>query len=421
VIITFIKGTNIRKENIEELRGYMLKFEEAKKIILNNANLGLQETSVELKNSIGMVLSRDIYSNRNFPDLYKSAVDGLAVKGENLTEYKIVNTYTIVDSVDITLGDGEAVFVMTGGVVPKNADAVLRIEDCEVLANKIRFNKAFKKKENINEVGEEAAKGEVIAKANTQINEILFSVLAYAGVSKIDVFEKPKVAFFTTGDEILEIGSKYKPGYIYNTNRYIFETVVHRLGVDAYFYGNIKDNEEEISNTLKKLSKNYDIIATSGGISMGKYDFVKKILNKQNYEIIVNKTSIKPGSPLMVAKSETSVIFGLPGYPSAFLTNFFLYFIPYLKKAMKREDFDHKFVKGVLKSKMHSKKSADYFNRAVVKVEDGNFSVYSPNSQKTSHFLNFAHCSGLFRLKEGVGDVEEGFSGELLLFDLELS
>lgn len=399
----------------------MLKFEEAKKIILSNTNFNLQETSVELKNGLGMVLSKDIYTNRNFPDLYKSAVDGFAVKGENLTEYKVIKTYAIADHVDITLKDGDAVFVMTGGVVPENSDAVLRIEDCEVLNNKIRFNKTFKKRENINEVGEEAVKGEIIAKANTHINEILFSVLAYAGVSKIDVFEKPKVAFFTTGDELLDIGYKYKPGYIYNTNRYIFETALNRLGVDTHFYGNIKDNEEEISSTLKKLSKNYDIIATSGGVSMGKYDFVKKILNEQNYEIIVNKTAIKPGSPLMVAKSEKSVIFGLPGYPSAFLTNFFLYFIPYLKKAMKREDFDHKFVKGVLKSKMHSKKGADYFNPAIVKLEDGNFNVYSPKSQKTSHFLNFAHCCGLFRLNEEVDDVEEEFIGELLLFDLELS
>jgi molybdopterin molybdotransferase len=399
----------------------MLKFEEAKKIILSNTNFNLQETSVELKNGLGMVLSKDIYTNRNFPDLYKSAVDGFAVKGENLTEYKVIKTYAIADHVDITLKDGDAVFVMTGGVVPENSDAVLRIEDCEVLNNKIRFNNTFKKRENINEVGEEAVKGEIIAKANTHINEILFSVLAYAGVSKIDVFEKPKVAFFTTGDELLDIGYKYKPGYIYNTNRYIFETALNRLGVDTHFYGNIKDNEEEISSTLKKLSKNYDIIATSGGVSMGKYDFVKKILNEQNYEIIVNKTAIKPGSPLMVAKSEKSVIFGLPGYPSAFLTNFFLYFIPYLKKAMKREDFDHKFVKGVLKSKMHSKKGADYFNPAIVKLEDGNFNVYSPKSQKTSHFLNFAHCCGLFRLNEEVDDVEEEFIGELLLFDLELS
>jgi molybdopterin biosynthesis enzyme len=88
---------------------------------------------------------------------------------------------------------------------------------------------------------------------------------------------------------------------------------------------------------------------------------------------------------------------------------------------MKREDFDHKFVKGVLKSKMHSKKGADYFNPAIVKLEDGNFNVYSPKSQKTSHFLNFAHCCGLFRLNEEVDDVEEEFIGELLLFDLELS
>ena len=397
----------------------MLKFEEAlKKIFEIETFIDCEE--IHIKNSFGRVVAEDVFTDRMFPDVQKSAVDGYAVCGGNLDRFKLVKTSGITD-IPGSISVGEAVFVMTGGMVPEGAVAVLRVEDCMVENNFIFYNKKINPGENINQIGEESKKGELIVKKGTIVNERVFSALAYAGVKKLNVFCLPKVAFFTTGDEILNIDDEYRPGFIFDTNRYIFEKAAKRLGIDVYFYKNIKDNEESISKAIHELSKNYDILVTSGGISMGKYDFVKKVLNEQNYEVLINKTSIKPGSPLMVAQGEKSVIFGLPGYPAAFLTNMFLYLIPFLKKSMGVADYGHKFLKGVLKGKMHSRKTADYFNRAIVKVHSGRFEVFDANSQKTSHFLNFANCNGLFRIPEGVGDVDEGFEGDLLLFDLELS
>lgn len=396
----------------------MLKFEEAKNKILSLAeNTNFEE--IELSESFNRVLAQDIFATRDFPDRKKSAVDGFAVNGK-LKHFKLAGVYSITEEVK-NLSDSEAVFVMTGGVVPDNADAVLRVEDCEVSDGVIGYEKAIKTGENISKIGEEILSGKLIAEKGSVINERLFPVLVYAGVKKVRVYRLPKIAFFTTGDEILNLEDEYNPGYIFNTNRYIFEKAALKLGLDLFFYKNVKDDETGVGDAIKMLSNDYDIIVTSGGISMGKYDFVKKVLSEQNYEIIVNKTSIKPGSPLMVAKGEKSFIFGLPGYPAAFLTNMFLYLIPFLKKFMGRKDYDNRFIKGVLKTEMHSGINADCFNRAVVKHEDGRFCVYDAGSQKTSHFLNFAGCDGLFRIPEGIGDISEGFVGDLILFDLELS
>jgi molybdopterin molybdotransferase len=397
----------------------MLKFEEAlKKIFEIETFIDCEE--IHIKNSFGRVVAEDVFTDRMFPDVQKSAVDGYAVCGGNLDRFKLVKTSGITD-IPGSISVGEAVFVMTGGMVPEGAVAVLRVEDCMVENNFIFYNKKINPGENINQIGEESKKGELIVKKGTIVNERVFSALAYAGVKKLNVFCLPKVAFFTTGDEILNIDDEYRPGFIFNTNRYIFEKVAKKLGIEVIFYGNIKDDEKNISDVLDKLSENYRVIVTSGGISMGKYDFVKKILNGQGYDVIINRTSIKPGSPLMVAKNKKSVIFGLPGYPAAFLTNMFLYLIPFLKKSMGRKDFDHKFLKSKLKGSMHSRANSDYFNRAIVELSNGKLFVYDANSQKTSHFLNFANCNGLFRIPEGVGDVDEGFEGDLLLFDLELS
>jgi len=393
----------------------MLGYEEALKVILSVCDTKSVEY-VKMQDSFYRVLAEDIYTNRDYPDVLKSAVDGFAIKGDKEKTYKVKKVIAPADDVSVTLGEQEAVFVMTGGVVPENADAIIRVEDTEYDGQKVIVKSGFKKGQNINGIGEEKKEGELILKKGTLIKENVFSVLAYLGIDKVPVYKNPKIGVFTTGSELLEVGEKYIKGRVYNTNRYILESVLKKFGLEFEFLGNLTDNKKNVEEFFEKYLEKFDILISSGGISMGKYDYVKQVLNEK-FDIIVNKTKIKPGSPLIVAKSGKSVIFGMPGYPAAFFTNMILYLIPYLKKKMGRRDFMNKFVKTKLKNSMHSREKSDYFNRAITIVQDGCFISYDASSQKTSHFINFAECNSLVRIPTSVGDVKEGEILDCLLFD----
>ncbi|MGA1862813.1 molybdopterin molybdotransferase MoeA [Deferribacter thermophilus] len=398
--------------------GMMLKYEDAKKIILNCFN-EVKTNSINVIESFSYVLAEDIVTTREYPDTKKSAVDGFAIKGLDRNSYIIVNTFSPGMQVDINLEKGEAAFVMTGAVVPENADAVVRVEDCVIYGNTVTVNCNVTNGMNINNIGEEASINQHVVTKGVLIDERIYPVLCYLGLKEVKVYEKPKVGIFTTGNEILEPGKDYRKGFVYNTNRYIAESFLKKLGIPYEYYGNIIDDENSVFNAFAEMTEKYDIIISSGGISMGKYDFVKKVLNDKKFDIVVNKTKIKPGSPLLVAKNNNCMIFGMPGYPAAFFTNFVLYLLPFIKKACGFRDFENKVVDVILKDDMYSKKSSDYFNRATIKYENGNFLAYGACSQKTSHFINFAKVNGFVRIKEGVGDLKAGAKCEGLIFNFE--
>ncbi|MGA1847454.1 molybdopterin molybdotransferase MoeA [Deferribacter abyssi] len=397
----------------------MINFEVAKQIILDNART-LSDITINVEESFGYVLAEDIVTDRDFPDTKKSAVDGFAIKLSDRNQYKIIRTIVPGELVRIKLKKGTAVFVMTGAVVPENADAVVRVEDCDSKGDLLSIHCHVKVGDNINQIGEEKKVGEKVIKKGSIIDERVYPVLFYLGLKKVKVFQKPKVGIFTTGDELLDIGSEYKKGFVFNTNRYIVESVLRKLNISFDYYGNIKDDEIAVSRALKDMFERYDILISSGGVSMGKYDYIKKLLNEENYEILINRTKIKPGSPLIVAKNKKSIIFGMPGYPTAFFTNLLLYFLPYIKKTVGRKDFNHNFVKVELGSDMHSKEKSDYFNRANIVFENGKYIAYGLDSQKTSHFINFANCNGLVRIPQGVGNVNKGYIAEAILFEKEI-
>lgn len=398
----------------------MLSFYDAKKTILGIIEKPGYET-INVRKSMGRILAQDIKTTFDFPDTKRSAVDGFAIIAGEKIAYNIINK-TIQPGLihDIILNKENAVEVTTGSAPPFNADAVVRIEDCTVNGNLLTINKNISKGENINNTAEEAEKGKIILTKGEKIKNSIYPVLFCAGVKDIIVYKRPKVGFFVTGNEILEVEDSYKKTKTFNTNRYILESFLGELGIDHEFYSNVSDTEELISSTIRKMSSQYDIIVSSGGISMGKYDFVKKIFMEQGFQIIVNKTAIKPGSPLIIAKKDNKLFFGMPGYPSAFLTNTLLYLVPAVKKAYGYLNYDHNFVNIKIGSRMISRKNRLDFNRANIKTINGELTAFNPGSQRTSHFLNFAQVNGLVQIDENTEQLNEGDVTKGLLFDMEL-
>jgi len=384
----------------------MHKYEEALKI-LRDIPLNLKTVRVAVNKVFNRVLAEDLYTDFPFPDCRKSAVDGYALVMWDKKEYTIKGESVPGDLKSAELHEGECIFVMTGGIVPDNADAVVRVEDVFEENDHILVNRQPEKGSNINLAGEEFLQNAFFGGKGSLLDNLSYPALCYSGKKDVNVYKKPKIGVFVTGDEILEPGDDYKKGHVFNTNRYILQSLLNYLPADIEYVGCFDDNEEEIAKVLEK-SNEYDILVSSGGVSMGKYDFVKKILHEYDYEIIINKTAIKPGSPLMVARNEDCTIFGMPGYPAAFATNLILYLLPFVRKSCGIKIFENNIIKGKLGTSMRSRINALYFNRAVVKIEDGEPVAYDPGSQKTSHFLNFFNANGLVMLDENVGSLEKG-------------
>jgi molybdopterin molybdotransferase len=371
---------------------------------------------ISVRESFGRVLAEDIYTERNYPDTRKSAVDGYAhiighekyiLKGETGAGRK---------GPELVEGD-ETVFVMTGATVPAGANAVARVEQCEDNDGTITIP-TLSEGENLNNIAEECSEGTLVAEKGSVIKDNLFPVLFYLGRNEVAVYKRPKIGIFVTGDEILEVEDDYKPGMAFNTNRYILESFFMKLGFDYEYFGHVKDSREEVAGAFEAMSEKYDIIISSGGISMGKYDYVKDVFRNFGYDVLFDRTQMKPGSPLMVAKKKGCVFIGMPGYPAAFTTNLMMYIIPTLKNAYGFKKYENDVIRVVMKNATRAKEGRFEINRAKIKVENGIFTAEDTGTQKTSHYNSFAEVNGMLLLDEKTGSLSAGDHTDAILINI---
>jgi molybdopterin molybdotransferase len=397
----------------------MLSFEQAKKIILE-AVPSLETETVSVREALGRVLAEKLILQRDFPDVRLSAVDGYAMKFGNGSEYKQVALIAAGYLPDVTLEPGQCAAVMTGGMVPEGADCVVMVEDCDEEDGIIKVRTKPDLGDMINEPAVEAAVGTSFMMPGTRINRAIYPAFFYAGIPKVKVYRRPQIGVLITGDELREVEAGHKRGQVFNTNRYILESFLDSIGVDCEHEIHVPDDEKATRRALDGIADKCDFIVSSGGVSMGCYDYIKKIFLETDFSLLVRETAIKPGRPLMVAKRGGKLFFGMPGYPSAFLTNALLYLVPALKKASGRIDYEHRWIKARLATPMRSRRGKLYLNRAVLELANGEWTARDPGSQKTSHFLNFADANGLVLLPEAVEGLKAGSEVRALHFDLEL-
>ncbi len=392
-------------------------FERSKEIILDEIQLPGTEV-ISVRESPGRVIAGEIRIPRNYPEKRISAVDGYAVSFGKTSEFTKTGVIAAGEIPDYTLKPGECAAVMTGGIVPDSTDSVVMVENCRERDGEIITDDNLEQGACINEPASEAAGGTVLLKPGRLINHIVYPVLYNAGVSALTVYRRPVIGLLTSGNELQEVEDKHIPGRVFNTNEYILESFLNSIGLDLLYKIQVPDNEEDTFNMLEDLGEKCDFVISSGGISMGRFDYIKKVFNEKDFSLLIDGTSIKPGRPLIFAERHGCYYFGLPGYPASFLTNIVLYLLPALKKASGRSDYDHKFFTARLTSPMSSRKGKMYFNRAILELSNGEWTARDPGSQKTSHFLNFSDVNGLVLMPESVSDLEKGNLVQVLHFDM---
>ncbi|WP_457564013.1 molybdopterin molybdotransferase MoeA [Caminibacter pacificus] len=386
---------------------------EAKEIIDSLTSQKYYET-ITIDEAEGRVLFEDMKAKFNIPESDKSAVDGYAINIDNLTfpaKLKIIDEAPAGEA-QKELKDG-AIFIMTGGVVPKGANAVVRIEDVEKEGDYIVIKKPVKKGDLINFEGEEVKTGNVVLKKGEILDYKKVALLANLGHYQIKVFKKVKIGIVVTGSEVKEPFEALDKAGVKNSNLYILKGLLKPYA-DITYYGKLPDNLDEMIKVFKNAIEENDILISSGGASKGKYDFTKEIAKQIGVDIKFTTTNIRPGRPLIFGNKGKKLFFGLPGYPAALLVNAVEFLIPYVKKAAGIVNYQNEYKKAVLTTKTKAKEGRVDFIRGNIECDEK--VTFTPAyTQQTSNYLSIALSNALAVIDENEGTKEAGEIVEYIL------
>lgn len=358
-----------------------LDFEIAQEKSLNLVNQTAYKEIIPLNEAIGRVLSKDVICVKNLPAFNNSAMDGFAIKfsdaGKTLSINKVIFAGDKGAKVEPSLKENECYKIMTGAKVPFDADTIIPIENCfDVTQNSVRIPLEIKKGANLRLKGEEQKEGDVILKKGEKITSSFITLLASQGLVMVEVYKKISIAILSTGNEIKEPWEQVDDEEIYNCNSYALISLLKEKNFDATYCGVIPDNLEESKAFIKSL-KNYDVIISTGGISMGDADFVGEAFLQNGLEIAFHGVNIKPGRPIMMGKMQNTVVICLPGNPLTAMVNIYLFVIPMLKKLQSETSINHGFIKAVNKKEFKTKSGR--VNVVLGKVQNGDFFVTRDN------------------------------------------
>ena len=287
-------------------------------------------TAVERLNiraALGRVLAEDVISPVNVPQHDNSAMDGYAVRFADLNAdaeatLKIIGSAFAGKPYEGMLGPGQAVRIMTGAVIPSGADSVVQQERAKASGDQVSVMPLPKKGTNTRNAGEDLRAGEPALRRGQPVRPAEIGMMASLGIGEVAVYRKLRVAFFSTGDELVAIGQPLGPGQIYDSNRYTIYGLLTRLGCEVLDMGVIRDTPEEVERAFKEAAQAADVVITSGGVSVGEADYVKQILERLG-EVLFWKIAMKPGRPLAYGRVGNAHFFGLPGNPVAVMVTFY--------------------------------------------------------------------------------------------------
>lgn len=298
----------------------------------------LKKINLQTDKALDYVVSQNILSPISFPPFEQSAMDGYAINFvEDNDIYSIVDEIkTGDDSSGIKINSGEAIRIFTGAMVPQNTTHIIRQEDAFLFEKKIKVIVMPKIGANIRRIGEQIQKDDIAIKKGTILNPGAIGFLTMLGIKNVHVYTKPRITIITTGSELVKLGDELTAGKIYESNSNTLLAGLYKYGFDAKSIM-VNDTYNEVKDLFEREIVNCDLMIFTGGISVGDYDFVGKVLTDLNVNTLFYKVKQKPGKPIYFGEFKNKMIFGLPGNPAAVLTSYYLYVLPCLEKMIGRQ------------------------------------------------------------------------------------
>lgn len=373
-------------------------------VSLNEAISLCQETQIKLNSeiipiseSINRIVSTDIRAIVNDPGFDNSAMDGFAVIHSDTTsppsKLSIIGSLMAGSSDNHKLSSGQAIRIMTGAPIPQGADSIIPIEACTVNGDEVILNQPSKP-HFIRKLGENFAKGQIIFSPGEVMSPEKISLCAAAGVAKISVFKKLKIAVISTGDELKSLDQKLEHGQIYESNSYGLAALVSIYGHDATRFPNVVDDLDTLRNTLNKAAENHDCIITSGGVSMGDKDFVRMLMEQEG-EIKFWRVKMRPGSPPIFGSWNKVPIFGLPGNPVSSHVVFRAIVGKWLTSLTNSVDINNRQINAILAEDIKTQEGFTTFRRVELFVEGDVTFARLKGHQGSGNIAGIAMSDGL--------------------------
>lgn len=388
--------------------------------------LPLGSETVPLAESYGRILAAPLAATHDVPPFNRAPYDGFAIRSQDSAGASHENriAFTVVDHIGAgevshkKLGEREAVRIMTGAMVPDGADAVVMLEQAissEGSETKFSIRKSFASQENLSLRGEDMSEGEIILPAGSFINPGTVALLATFGYAEVEVAKRPMVGILATGTELLEVHELLAPGKIRNSNGPMIAAQLARMGIPSKMYQMASDNLEECLLAVRQAMKETDCLITTGGVSVGDYDYLPAIYEHVQAEVLFNKVAMRPGSVTTVAHVDGYFLFGLSGNPSACYTGFELFVRPALLKKMGSQKPYLPRTKAVLAEDFTK---ANPFTRFVRATYDG-FHVCPAGFNKSNAVSSIARGNSLIVLPGGTRGFKAGDAVDVLLLGVD--
>ena len=376
--------------------------------------------SVLIRQSLGRVLAQDIVPGIDVPGHDNSAMDGYAVRFSDLnstnekkeTTLRQIGTAFAGKVFKGKIQPGECVRVMTGAVMPQGADTVVVQEVCRADQERIVIPSGQKAGQNVRAAGEDLKAGVPVLKRGQPVRAAELGLIASLGIAEVSVKRRLRVAFFSTGDELVSIGTPLQEGQVYDSNRYTLHGMLQGLGVEIIDMGVVRDDPAKLEAAFREGAARADAIITTGGVSVGEADFVKQLMARLG-EVLFWKIAMRPGRPMAFGRinsgADSAFLFGLPGNPVAVMVTFYQFVRDALLVLGGRTDaFEIPMLKAISASSLRKVPGRTEYHRGILFRDGGEWKVRPTGQQGSGVLRSMSEANCFIVLEHARGAVEAG-------------
>jgi molybdopterin molybdotransferase len=402
----------------------MISVEEALTRILTEIS-PLSVTQVPLPESFGLVLAQNIVAQEDIPPFANSAMDGFALLSRNSQpqhghpqRLRITGSVAAGYVADHAVEEGTTMRIMTGAPVPEGADSVIQVELTRHESTNSEWVEILEEVppgNNIRPAGEDMQRGQTVLRQGSEIGPWEIGVLATLGVASTPVIRRPQVAILGTGDEVIEVNEPLRPGKIRNSNSYLLEAAVRRAGAEPHRLGVARDTVESLREKFSEALQ-YDLIITSGGVSVGDFDLVKNIMAEQG-QINFWRINMRPGKPVAFGHISDVPLLGLPGNPVSAAVTFELFGRPVIRKMMGQTRLERPQVDVIVEDGISDRAMRRHYVRAHVEWRNGRFVARTTGNQGSHIMTSLLNVNALIIVPEGGIEVHPGDTAKAMMLD----
>ena len=393
-----------------------IDYKAARELLLERVKpVETERVSLDRECLAGTVLAEEVTASRDVPPFDRSPFDGYAFRAADTAGADREHPVTLRVLEEIPAGSmwtrtvvpGTAAKILTGAPIPAGADAVTKYEDTEFTADSVTLFTAFSSGENIVPQGEDVRTGDRLAERGTVIDPALLGVLAAQQITEPLVFRRPRVAIITTGSELAAPGETLSGGRIVNTNIYTFRAEVEKLGCECMAYV-ASDDPEEIADTIRNALDSADMVITTGGVSVGDYDYTPEAMERAGVELLIRTLKLKPGGASAYGVKDGKLVCGLSGNPASALTNYYAVVLPSLRKLCGMREPRLTELTVTLAEDFGKRSPKTRLIRGTLDLSDGTARMHVSRAQGNGVLHSLVGCGLLAEIPAGSGKLPAG-------------